>query len=96
MELFNSTRLFTCIDLDMHLPQIERNLQMKMNEVRTMAKSLGLNSFGKTKAVLIREIQRKEGNFDCYGTALNYCDQLDCLFHDSCLSEKEQLKEKIT
>ncbi len=61
---------------------------MKMQEIRTMAKSLGVNSFGKTKAELIREIQRKEGNFDCYGTAGTYCDQLECLFRTSCLSEK--------
>ena len=63
---------------------------MKMNEVRAIAKTLGINSFGKSKAELIREIQRKEGNFDCFGTAGSYCDQLDCLFRASCLSEKDE------
>jgi len=62
---------------------------MKMNEVRTIAKCLGLNSFGKSKAELIKEIQRKQGNFDCFGSAINYCDQLECLFRASCLSERE-------
>ncbi|MDR3557698.1 MAG: hypothetical protein P4L55_23320 [Syntrophobacteraceae bacterium] len=62
---------------------------MKMNELRAIAKSLHINSFGKTKVGLIREIQRKEGNFDCYGTAGDYCDRLDCLFRSSCLSEKQ-------
>ena len=38
---------------------------MKMNEVRGLAKSLGINSFGKSKLELIKEIQRKQGNFDC-------------------------------
>lgn len=61
---------------------------MKMKDVRSMAKALGINSFGKTKADLIKEIQRKEGNFDCYGTAEGYCDQDECVFRDSCLSEK--------
>ncbi len=61
---------------------------MKMNEIRVIAKSLGINSFGKSKADLIKEIQRKQGNFDCYGSATEYCDQLDCLFRSSCLSEK--------
>ena len=61
---------------------------MKMNEVRDLAKNLGINSFGKKKLELIKEIQRKQGNFDCFGTAANYCDQLDCLFRSSCLSEK--------
>ena len=62
---------------------------MKIQEVRTIAKCLGINSFAKTKVDLIREIQRTEGNFDCYGTAGNYCDQVECLFRSSCLSEKK-------
>jgi len=61
---------------------------MKMNEIRTLAKSLGINSFGKSKVELIREIQRKQGNFDCFGTAMDYCDQLECIFRTSCLSDK--------
>jgi hypothetical protein len=63
---------------------------MKMQEVRTIAKSLGINSFGKTKADLIREIQRKEGNFDCFGTADGYCDQEECIFRSTCLTEKKK------
>ncbi len=63
---------------------------MKMKEVRAMAKALGINSFGKTKIDLIREIQRTEGNFDCYGTAEGYCDQNECVFRPSCLSEKPE------
>jgi hypothetical protein len=61
---------------------------MKMNEIRALAKSLGINSFGKSKADLVREIQRKQGNFDCFGTAMDYCDQLECIFRTPCLSEK--------
>jgi hypothetical protein len=61
---------------------------MKMHEVRVIAKNLGINSFGLSKAELIKEIQRKQGNFDCYGSAGDYCDQLECLFRSSCLSEK--------
>ncbi len=61
---------------------------MKMSEVRVIAKNLGINSFGMSKAELIKEIQRKQGNFDCYGSAGDYCDQLECLFRSSCLSEK--------
>lgn len=61
---------------------------MKMNEIRSLAKSLGIKSFGKSKVDLIKEIQTKQGNFDCYGTAADYCDQLECLFREPCLSEK--------
>jgi len=59
---------------------------MKMQEVRVKAKALGINSFGKKKVDLIREIQRAEGNFDCFGTARDYCDRLDCCFRDECLA----------
>jgi len=60
---------------------------MKMQEVRERAKKLGVSSFGKKKADLIREIQRAEGNFDCFGTALGFCDQQECVFRDICLLE---------
>lgn len=62
---------------------------MKMQEVRTMAKAMGITSFGKSKAELIREMQRKEGNFDCYGTAVGYCDQVACCFRSSCLEDSK-------
>ena len=61
---------------------------MKMNEIRGIAKNLGINSFGKSKVELIKEIQRKQGNFDCFGTAEDFCDQLECLFRASCIADK--------
>ena len=66
---------------------------MKMQEVHAMAKRLGINSFGKTKADLIQEIQRREGNFDCYGSAKDYCSQENCSFRSSCLDEKKLTKK---
>jgi len=67
---------------------------MKMQDVRAMARALGINSFGKTKIELIREIQRKEGNFDCYGTAVGSCDQINCCFYSSCLEEETPGKKR--
>lgn len=59
---------------------------MKMEAVRAKAKALGLKiPFGLSKAELIRRIQRAEGNFDCFGTAKDYCDQLECCFREDCL-----------
>lgn len=59
---------------------------MKMKEVREKAKALGLkNTFGLSKAELIKMIQRAEGNFDCFGTAKDYCDQFECCFREDCL-----------
>lgn len=60
---------------------------MKMQEVRQKAKQFHISSFGKTKESLIREIQRAEGNFDCFKTALDYCDQWACCFRADCLGD---------
>jgi hypothetical protein len=59
---------------------------MKMQEVREKAKALGLKkTFGLSKVELIRQIQRAEGNFDCFGTAKDFCDQFRCCFREDCL-----------
>ncbi len=59
---------------------------MKMKEVRDKAKTLGLKgTFGLSKAELIRRIQKAEGNFDCFGTTADYCDQFECCFREDCL-----------
>jgi hypothetical protein len=39
---------------------------MKLTEVKTVAKSKGVNPVGKTKESLIREIQKTERNRDCF------------------------------
>ena len=61
---------------------------IKMPEVRLMAKGLGINSFGKRKPDLIREIQIAEGNFDCFGSAEGFCDRWDCRFRALCIGVK--------
>ena len=39
-----------------------------------------------TKIEAVRVIQRTEGNFDCFATALNgFCDQNGCLFYEDCM-----------
>ena len=64
----------------------EGEKQMKMKEVQAKAKGLGIkNTVGVSKTDLIRRIQRAEGNFDCFGTAKEYCDQFDCCFRKDCL-----------
>jgi hypothetical protein len=60
-------------------------VKMKMQEIRARAKALGLrNTFRLSKAELIRRVQKAEGNFDCFGTAKDYCDQFQCCFRDDC------------
>jgi len=36
---------------------------------------------------LIQSIQRIEGNPDCFGTAVGYCDRLDCQWRCYCLED---------
>lgn len=60
---------------------------MKMAEIKKMAKNLGLKvSPELKKPEIIKLIQWKEGNFVCFGTAHDYCDQENCLFRNDCLA----------
>lgn len=67
---------------------------MKKQDLQAKAKQLGISSFGKTKKNLIREIQRREGNFDCFGTATDYCDQFICCFRSLCLENGKSQKKR--
>jgi hypothetical protein len=67
---------------------------MKMGEIKEKAKALGIKTRAIKKADLIREIQRKEGTFDCFGAAKDYCDQLDCCFREDCLPPNK-FKESV-
>jgi len=60
---------------------------VKMPELRNMARDLGVNSFGKRKDDLIREIQLAEGNFDCFGSAAGFCNQWTCKFRSLCVED---------
>ncbi|MCG6919042.1 MAG: Rho termination factor N-terminal domain-containing protein [Deltaproteobacteria bacterium] len=59
--------------------------KMIVKELQKMAKDLGIKTSGLKKVEMIKAIQRAEGNFDCFGTASNYCDQMSCLFRQDCL-----------
>ena len=59
---------------------------MTVKELQKMAKAMGIKTSGLKKPEMIKQIQRTEGNFDCFGTATSYCDQISCLFREDCLS----------
>jgi hypothetical protein len=60
---------------------------MKLEDVRTIAKSHGIKPNHLSKTELIRVIQSDEGNFDCFATAYNgMCDQESCLWREDCLA----------
>ena len=59
---------------------------MRLAEIEKKARAVGIKDTWKySKKDLIKTIQRKEGNFDCFGTATNYCDQLACYWRGDCL-----------
>lgn len=60
---------------------------MKIKDIKKKAKSLGIKAGNTSKTDLVRAIQRTEGNFDCFGTAADYCDQLGCAWRDDCLKK---------
>ncbi len=61
---------------------------MELKEIRRIAKAMGIRTKGREKADLIRAIQRAEGNFDCFGTAVDEeCDQESCLWREDCFFE---------
>jgi hypothetical protein len=64
---------------------IKEEFKMRMDEVRKRAKALGIKTAQMKKADLIRQIQKTEGNFDCFGSAKDYCDQWNCCFREDCL-----------
>ena len=49
---------------------------MKYNEVRAMARDLGIHTYRKKKIELIRAIQKAESNLACYGTErVEFCNE---------------------
>ncbi len=61
---------------------------MQIEEIKKKARTVGLKpAAGKVKKLeLVREIQKAEGNFPCFGTAEGYCDQSGCFFREDCLA----------
>jgi hypothetical protein len=58
---------------------------MNIKQITNIAKKHGIKPNKLKKADLIRTIQLKEGNFDCYGTAtIGECDQAQCAWRKDC------------
>jgi hypothetical protein len=61
---------------------------MRLSEIEKKARALGIKDTWKySKKELIKKIQKTEGNFDCFGTAVISCDQLGCLWRLDCLQQ---------
>jgi len=61
---------------------------MKWQDTEKKARTLKIKHPDRySKADLIKAIQKTEGNFDCFGTALSYCDRFSCCWRSDCLTE---------
>ena len=59
---------------------------MKLTDIKKKADKMKIkNSAKMEKTDLIRNIQQAEGNFACFATASNCCDQLDCCWRVDCI-----------
>jgi len=60
---------------------------MKINDVRKMAKKMGINTYGVKKKDIIRAVQRAENNIACFATErVESCNEEKCSWRDDCLS----------
>jgi hypothetical protein len=59
---------------------------MRLSEIEKKARSLGIKDTWKfSKKDLIKNIQRSEGNFDCFGNGKSGCDQMACCWRSDCV-----------
>lgn len=64
---------------------------MKMDDIRTLARTAGVRPGKLNKTDLVRSIQRHEGNFDCFATAFEgHCDQHHCRWREDCFHLAKQ------
>ena len=69
---------------------------MNFNEIKRMAKGMGINTRGMKKTDVIRSIQRAENNIECYGTQrVDMCDEDACLWKNDCISLDQTRKANL-
>ena len=60
---------------------------MTLKDVKEKAKQYDIKVGKMKKDEIIRSIQRAEGNFDCFGTAIGgECNQNECAWRADCLN----------
>ncbi len=60
---------------------------MNIKQIREIAKSKGVAVGSMKKEEIIRAIQKAEGNFDCFGSAVGSCTQQDCIWREDCIGK---------
>jgi len=87
---FSSFPVFLFSAFDNYM-QLKRKSLMKIEVIRTLAKSHGIHPGKLSKTRLIKVIQSEEGNFDCYASAYDgACDQTNCFWREDCFNSSKQ------
>ena len=68
------------------LAELKAGEKMRVKGLQKMAKQLGIKTNGLRKDEMIGMIHSAEGNVDCFGTAVDYCDQMNCPFRKDYLN----------
>ena len=69
---------------------------MNFNEIRKMAKSMGISTYRMKKMDMIRAIQRAENNIECYSTQrVENCYEDGCLWRNECFSVNHDRKTTL-
>ena len=62
---------------------------MRMEEIKGVAREMGITAGKLKKGELIRIIQTTEGNFPCFGRVSHTsCDQSECLWRPDCVVQQ--------
>jgi hypothetical protein len=60
---------------------------MKMQGIREIARQKGVIPAKMNKTLLIKTIQKTEGNFDCFATPhVKNCNQFRCIWRQDCIA----------
>ena len=70
---------------------------MKFQEIRDMAKGMGIKKYNNMKKVdLILAIQKAENNMDCYGIQrVNSCQEETCLWRSGYLALNDEVRASL-
>jgi len=61
-------------------------IKMKLQEIKDIAKKMGVVAGKMKKPDLIKAIQRAEGNNECFATdSVSSCGQMNCLWRADCM-----------
>lgn len=67
---------------------------MHINQIRKIAKKMEINTYGMTKVVIIRTVQRSENNIPCFATErAEICNEDMCLWREDCISANKRPKK---